>query len=270
MLVDTHAHLSFKDYKGDLDQVVKRSVKEGVNKIICVSSNLKESEKSIEIAQKYPKIVFPAVGIHPQQTDPETKLPPEEQIKGLTQLANNKNVVALGECGLDYSPASPDASQGGPASPHEKDRTKEEQVFLFKKQIELAIELKLPILIHSREAFSDTLQIIKEYQGLKGVFHCYSAGKKSIIKVDEIGFFFGLDGNLTYDEGLQNVSNQIPIEKILLETDCPFLSPEPHRGLRNEPKNVKIIAQCLARIKGVSFDRVAKTTTQNAKNLFKI
>ena len=260
MLVDTHAHLNFKDYKDDLDQVVKRSVKGGVKKIICVSSNLEESEKSIEIAQKYPKIVFPAIGIHPQQTDPEIELSPEEQIKKLIQLASNKGVVAIGECGLDYSLAPP----------AEKDRTREEQLFLFKKQIELAIKLKLPLLIHTREAFSDTLQIIKEYKGSKGVFHCYSAGKKGITQVEEIGFSFGVDGNLTYDEGLQNVFAKIPLEKILLETDCPFLSPEPHRGLRNEPKNVRIIAECLARIKGVSFDRVAKTTTQNAKSLFKI
>jgi len=269
MLVDTHAHLNFKDYKDDLDQVVKRSVKGGVKKIICVSSNLEESEKSIEIAQKYPKIVFPAIGIHPQQTDPEIELSPEEQIKKLIQLASNKGVVAIGECGLDYSPAPP----------AEKDRTKEEQVFLFKKQIELALKLKLPLFIHTCEAFSDTLQIIKqtaEHQSLitdhqlTGVFHCYSAGKKGINKVQELGFLFGVDGNLTYDEGLQNVFTKIPLEKILLETDCPFLSPEPHRGLRNEPKNVKIIAECLARIKGVSFEEISKITTQNAKNLFKI
>lgn len=259
-LIDTHAHLNFRDYQDDLDQVVKRAVKEGVKKIICVSSNLEESEKGIEIAEKYPNVIFPSVGIHPQQTDPGNKLSPEEQIKKLTQLAENKDVIAIGECGLDYSPAPPG----------EKDRTKEEQVFLFKKQIELAIKLKLPILIHSREAFSDTLQIIKEYKGLKGVFHCYSAGKKGIAQTEEIGFYFGVDGNLTYDEGLQNVFSQIPLEKILLETDCPFLSPEPYRGLRNEPKNVKIIAQCLARVKGVSFTEIAEKTTKNAKNLFKI
>lgn len=260
MLVDTHAHLNFKDYQDDLDQVVKRAIKEGVEKIICVSSNLEESEKGIKIAEKYPDVIFPAVGIHPQQTDLEIKLSPEEQIKKLIQLAENKSVVAIGECGLDYSPAPPG----------EKDRTKEEQVFLFKRQIELALKLKLPILIHSREAFLDTLQIIKEYQDLRGVFHCYSAGKKGIKQAEEVGFSFGVDGNLTYDQGLQNVFSQIPLEKVLLETDCPFLSPEPYRGLRNEPKNVKIIAQCLAHIKGVSFEEISKTTTRNAQTLFKV
>jgi TatD DNase family protein len=279
MLIDTHAHLNFKDYKDDLDQVIKRAVKEGINKIICVSSNLEESEKAIEIAKRNPKIIFPAVGIHPQQTNSKNKLSPEEQIKKLTQLAKNKGVVAIGECGLDYSPAPF----------NEKDRTKEEQSFLFIKQIEIAKKFKLPLIVHSREAFSDTLstiggsasggQIIKQVinhspsaisHKLKGVFHCYSAGKKGIIKVEEVGFLFGVDGNLTYDEGLQNVFTKIPLEKILLETDCPFLSPEPHRGLRNEPQNVKIIAQCLARIKGVSFEEISRVTTKNAENLFKI
>jgi TatD DNase family protein len=279
MLIDTHAHLNFKDYQEDFDQVIKRAVKEGVGKIICVSSNLADSEKAIKIAQRYPGIVFPAVGIHPQQTDQENKMSAEKQIKALSKLAENKEVVAIGECGLDYSPASPDASQDGLAPPAEKDRTKEEQVFLLKEQIKIAKKLNLPILIHSRKAFTDVIQIIKQFTNhrslitdhqLTGVFHCYSAGKKGIKQVEEIGFLFGIDGNLTYDEGLQNVFTKIPLEKILLETDCPFLSPEPHRGLRNEPQNVKIMAQCLARIKGVSFEEISRVTTKNAENLFKI
>ncbi len=260
MLVDTHAHLNFKDYKDDLKRVIKRSVKDGIKRIVCVSSNLEESEKGIGIAEKYPEIVFPAVGIHPHQTDPEIELFSEKQIKKLTRLASNKGVIAIGECGLDFSPA--------PAG--EKDRTKKEQLSLFQEQIRLAKRLKLPILVHTREAFKDTLQIIKEHKGLKGVFHCYSAGKKGIKKINELDFFFGLAGNFTYDQGLQNVAKQIPLDKILLETDCPFLSPKPYRGLRNEPKNVKIIAKCLAQVKGVSFEKICQITTQNAKILFKI
>jgi TatD DNase family protein len=279
MLIDTHAHLNFKDYQKDLDQVLKRAVKEGINQIICVSSNLAESEKAIAIAKKYPGIVFPAVGIHPQQTDPENEKTVPVQIQELEKLAEDKKVIAIGECGLDYSPAPPG----------EKDRSHKEQSFLFKKQIEIAQKFKLPILIHSREAFSDVLsaiggsasggQIIKSSishtplaisHKLKGVFHCYSAGKKGITQVESIGFFFGADGNLTYDIGLQNVFQQIPLEKIILETDCPFLSPEPHRGLRNEPKNVKLIAEFLAKIKGVTLEEISQVTTKNAKNLFKI
>jgi len=262
MLVDTHAHLNFREYREDLDEVIKRSIKNGVIKIICVSSNLKESKKAIEIAQKYPGVVYPAIGIHPHQTDPETKLSPARQVQKLGELAKNKEVVAIGECGLDYSPAPPG----------EKDRPQEEQIFLFRQQIELALKSNLPVAIHSREAFEETLAVLNEYKGkkLRGVWHCYSAGKKEIEKVNQLGFCFGVDGNLTYDIGLQNVFAQIPLEKVLLETDCPFLTPELHRGTRNEPAHVKIIAECLARIKNLPFKEVARITTENAKNLFKI
>lgn len=262
MLVDTHTHLNFPDYKNDLDEVIKRSVENEVTKIICVSSNVAEAEKAIKIAKKYKGIIYAAVGIHPHQTDPETKLSPEEQIKKISELAKNKEVVAIGEAGFDFSPAPPG----------EKDRSKKEQTFLFEKQIEIALKQKLPIAVHSREAFTDTLEVLSKYvkKGLEGVWHCYSGGKKGIEKVNQLNFYFGVDGNLTYDTGLQNVFKQIPLEKILLETDCPFLAPEPYRGSRSEPAHVKIIAEYLAKIKGVSFEKVAKVTTQNAKNLFKI
>lgn len=262
MFVDIHAHLNFKNYKNDFNKVVKRAVKNGVTKIICVSSNISESEKAIEIAKKHFGIVYAAVGIHPHQTDPGTKLSLEQQIQELSRLARKKEVVAIGEFGFDYSLAPPE----------EKDRSKKEQIFLFEKQIELALKNNLPINVHSREASSDTFEMLKKYakKGLKGVWHCYSGGKKRIERVRELGFYFGVDGNLTYDPGLQNVFKQIPLEKILLETDCPFLAPEPYRGSRNEPAHVKIIAECLAKLKDTSLEEVAKTTTQNAKNLFKI
>jgi len=262
MLIDTHAHLNFKDYKDDLDEVVERAVKNGVTKIICVSSNVSESEKAIKIAKKHSGIVYAALGIHPHQTDPKIKLSLEQQIQELSKLARHKEVVAIGEAGFDFSPAPPG----------EKDRSKKEQVFLFEKQIELTLKTKLPINVHSRKASSETFEMLNKYvkEGLKGVWHCYSSSKKRVEKIIQLGFYFGVDGNLTYDPGLQNVFKQIPLEKILLETDCPFLAPEPHRGSRSEPAHVKIIAECLAKLKGVSLEKVAKVTTQNAKNLFKI
>ena len=262
MLVDTHAHLNFREFEKDLDQVIKRAIKNEVKKIICVSSNLQESEKSIEITQKYPGIILAAIGIHPHQTDSKTKLSTKEQLRKLADLVKQKEVVAIGECGLDYSPAPPG----------EKDRSRKEQLFLFKKQIELALKEKLPINVHSREASSETLEILEKYgkKGLKGIWHCYSAGKKRIERISQLGFFFGVNGNLTYDPGLQNVFSQIPLEKIVLETDCPFLAPEPCRGQRSEPAHVKIIAKYLAKLKGTTLEEVAKITNQNAKNIFEI
>ncbi len=266
MLFDTHAHLNFKDYEPDLDKVIKRSLAVGVTKIICVSSNLQDSQKAIEIARKYPGIAFTAVGIHPQQTDPGYSEKPETQIKKLIELASQKEVVAIGECGLDYSPAPPG----------EKNRSREEQFFLFEEQIELALQLNKPLIVHSRKAFPDTVRLIKNHTlnaknyTLTGVLHCYSAGKKGIQTVSDLDFLFGVDGNLTYDEGLQNVFRQIPLDQILLETDAPFLSPEPHRSQRNEPAYVKIIAEFLAKLKGESFEKISQATTQNAEKLFKI
>lgn len=258
MLIDTHAHLNFPDFEKDLDKVVKRSVEVGVEKIICVSSNIVDSKRAIKIAKKYPKTVFAAVGIHPQQTDPENNDTLINQIKELQNLARQKEVIAIGECGLDFSPAPP----------MEKDRTPKNQSFLFRSQIELAQKLSLPILIHSREAFKKTVEGLTKFKGLKGVFHCYSGGKKGIEKINQLDFLFGVDGNLTYDEGLQNVFKLIPLEKIILETDAPFLTPIPFRGKRNEPAQIKIIAEFLTKIKGVSFEKIAQTTTENAQKLF--
>lgn len=263
MLIDTHAHLNFPDYEKDLNEVINRSVRNGVTKIICASSNVADSQKAIEIARKYPGVVYAAVGIHPQKTDPQNHDSLEEQIKKLTELAKEKEVVAIGECGLDYSVAPPG----------EKDRSHEEQFFLFQKQIELASKLNLPLIVHSRKAFDDVISIINHeslIMNLRGVFHCYSGGKSDIKKVEELGFCFGIDGNITYDAGLQNVVKEIPLDEIILETDSPFLSPQPWRGLRNEPRNVKIIAEFLAKLKGGNFKNVAGITTQNAKGLFNI
>ncbi|MBM3209286.1 TatD family deoxyribonuclease [Candidatus Shapirobacteria bacterium] len=261
-LVDTHAHLNFPDYQNDLGKVIKDSLKNGVKMIICVSSNLADAKKAIEIAKKYPGIVYAAVGIHPQKTDKNPDSP-AVQLGQLAQLAQSPEVVAVGECGLDFSPAPPG----------EEDRPKEEQLFLFEEQIELALKLALPINVHSRKASDETLGVLEKHfnlsnRKLKGVWHCYSGGKGDIKKVTEIGFFFGIDGNLTYDSGLQNVVMQIPLEKIVLETDCPFLSPAPFRGLRNSPGNVRIITEFLANLKGASFAEVSHVTSKNAKELF--
>lgn len=270
MLVDTHAHLNFKDFQKDQKQVIQRSLDAGVSKIICISSNLKDAEKAIEIARQYPGVVFATVGTHPHDTNPNNKhydtaqyrKELEKQLEHLTKLAQEKEVVAIGECGLDYSPAPPG----------EKDRNKKDQSFLFKKQLEIALKLKLPVIVHTRKAFQDTIAILEQHSipKLSGVIHCYSGGKKGIERVNNLDFYFGVDGNLTYDEGLQNVFSLIPLEKILLETDCPWLTPIPFRGDRSEPAHVKNIAEYLAKLKGVSLEKVTQTTTQNAENLFRI
>lgn len=259
MLIDTHAHLNSPTYDNNLDQVVDRAVSAGVKKIICASSNIEESKKAIGLAKTYSGIIYASIGIHPQKTDPETNLSPEEQIEALIDLTKQKGVVAIGECGLDYSPAPPG----------EENRDRKEQYFLFKEQIKIAKKAGLPIIVHSRKAFEDTVHIIRDHHPFPtGVFHCYSAGKKGIEIINKLGFYFGVDGNLTYDQGLQNVFRGIPIERILLETDSPLLSPIPNRHGVNEPRNIITVAECLATIKNLSLEEIENATSVNSLKLF--
>ena len=255
MLIDTHAHLQFEDYGADLNQVIKRAQKDEVKTIILPGSSLASSKKGLGLVSKH-KNLFAAVGIHPHSIAEF-----EPTLKGkLRKLIKKGQPVAVGETGLDFYQLEIENMR----------RIKAQQADLFRLQIELSLEFDLPLIIHSRKAFPETLQVLKEYQnkGIKGVFHCYAGGKKQIEPVLDLGFYFGLDGNLTYDEGLKNVAGKIPLEKILLETDSPELTPIPFRGLRNEPKNVKLVAESLAESKGLSFDLVAQETTANAQKLF--
>jgi TatD DNase family protein len=279
MLIDTHAHLNFKDYT-DMDDVIKRSIENGVGKIICVSSNVADSARSIEIAKQYKGTVFAAVGIHPQCTDPQNPDHLGLQRDKLERLIseNLDVVVAIGECGLDYT----ETGEG------ERKRKESEQEKLFAYQINLAVKYNLPILIHCNKAQERLLEILNEDQIqvgedenkilgfkigniLRGVFHFYSGGKKRLkLFIPFQGFMFGVDGPTTYDEGLQQVVREIPIDRIVLETDCPYLAPSPHRGERNEPAYISLIAQEVARIKGVDLDEVSRQTTKNVEKIFSI
>lgn len=252
-LIDTHAHLDFPQFNKDREEVIQRAQRAGV-RVINVSSHFDTCQKAINLAQKYQGI-WAAVGVHPHYAEEiknQKKL--SQQLK---KLAKNPKVVGIGECGLDY---------------HESANVnKEKQKELFQTQLKLTQELKLPIIIHCREAFQDTFQIIKPFK-LIGVFHCFSGDENFLEKVLNLGFYVGFDGNVTFKNApqLQEIARLTPLNRLLVETDCPFLSPEPLRGKRNEPANVKIIAKFLAKLKGISFEKIAKITTQNAKNLFKI
>lgn len=263
MLIDTHAHLDFPQFDKDREEVIQRTQKEGV-KVINVSSHFDTCQKAINLAQKYEGI-WAAVGVHPHYAEEIKNLKKIAQL--LKVLAKNPKVVGIGECGLDYHESA--------------DVDKEKQKELFQTQLKLAQELKLPVIIHCREAYRDTLQIISAKGGstsggnpfkLSGVFHCFSGDKKFLQQILDLGFYIGFDGNVTFKNApkLQELAKSTPLNRLLIETDCPFLSPEPLRGKRNEPMNVKIIAEFLAQIKGISLEKVAQITTNNAKNLFKI
>ena len=254
-MIDSHAHLTGRF--GDVERGRE------VDKIILAASNIDESEKNIQLAKEEPKRYYPAVGIHPQCTDPLNKKSTENQVDILDKLieSNRKLIVTVGECGLDATPP--------PAE--ERERSRKEQVELFSGQIDLAIKYKLPLMIHARKAVDEVIEILKEFKDAFGVFHCYTGGIKRIKKILDLGkWYFGVDGNITYEVCLEGVVKNIPKDRLLAETDTPFLAPLPFRGQINKPDYVRYVYQKIAELWGVDLAQAEATLDGNAKNLFNI
>lgn len=237
-MIDTHAHID--STLCDIDGGV-------LDAVILSGANLETSKNNLLLAKNYP-FLHPAVGIHPQEMADDITL--------LEELAKNPKVIAIGECGLEYL--------------GDVDIKKQEEY--FRKQIELARKYNKPLIIHARKAVDETIQILGEYKDLRGVIHCYSGGKKRIKKVLDLPgeWYFGFDGNLTYEVGLEEVVKAIPRDRILAETDSPLLTPEPYRGQVNKPEYVKYVYQKIADIWGESFETTEKILDNNAKKLFGI
>ena len=260
-LVDTHCHLHLLD---DPETAIREAKEVGVNYIISPSIAVSSCQENITLAKKHPAVLA-AVGIHPREYESEL-VSIEEQLQLIETLLKRggNHIVAIGEVGLDF--ASP--------PPGKKARSKKEQVFLFKEHIKLALKHHLPLIIHNRKANKELISILKPYalrHQLKAVFHCFSGSKSFLKEVTGLGFYVGIGGLVTYDQGLQKVIEEVPKNKLVLETDAPFLTPEPLRQEKrwpNQPKNVKIIAQKIAEIKGDSFISIAEQTTNNAQCLF--
>jgi len=234
-MIDTHAHL----------EEILCDTRGGVSQIILAASNIEDSKNNLELAKKY-DFLYPAIGIHPQS-------PSLVEAEELKKIITDK-VIAIGECGLEFI--------------DNFDRKKQESC--FRTQIELAQKNKLPLIVHARKAVDETIEILKDYKGITGVFHCYAGGSKRIKKIDDLGFYFGIDGNLTYEDGLMEVVKKIPSERLILETDCPYLTPVPFRGQENKPAFVEYTYKKVAEIWGESFGETEKIIDKNAKKLFKI
>lgn len=254
MFVDVHAHLYDEKFE-DVEKIVENAREWGVRKIICSGSSLENSKKCVEIAKDHENI-FASVGIHPDDVgefDDDTE-------KELRELAKNKKVVAIGEIGLDYNTSKV---------------SKEKQKEAFLRQIKIAYDLCLPIVIHCREATGDMIEFLKENEKILrygGIIHCFNKNSTVAKIFLDLGFHLSIGGALTFphSEKLKESVKVAPIDKLLLETDCPYMTPVPFRGQTNEPKNVVIVAEEIARIKGISVEEVANFTTQNAERLFKI
>lgn len=252
MLIDTHCHLDFPAFEPDRDQVIRRALEAGISYFINIGATLESSAAACALAHRYPQ-VYASVGVHPHDAD---TFDGKVEFK-LRQLAAEKKVVAIGETGLDYY----------------RNLSKEDnQKQAFIKQIALAKDLNLPLVIHSRQAEKDLMQILKSALPLQAVVHCFSGDESFLKECLESGFFISYTCNITYKkaQGLREMVRLTPLDRLMLETDAPYLSPEGFRGKRNEPLQIKLLADEVSRIKGVSFNEIAEQTTKNAKYFFKL
>ena len=283
MLIDTHAHLNFNAFKDDVEEVIRRCSEEKVG-VINVGSQYSTSKRAVEMAEKHENM-WAAIGLHPSHLSEyefedgeggkiKSAVEKFDREKYLT-LAKSKKVVAIGEIGLDYYFEKSKIKNQNAKLQFKSQNLKYQQKEVFIQQIDLAIELNLPLMIHCREAYRDVLKILTEQnkkygKKLRGVIHSY-LGRLSYAQIfNDIGFSLSFNGIITYARDYDKVIKNIDLEYILTETDCPWLTPVPHRGERNEPAYVRYVAEKIAEIRGVSFDEVAKATTENAEKLFAI
>lgn len=262
--IDTHCHLQFAAFKNDAVDVIASAKKAGCEALIVVGARIDSSQKAVELAGQHDD-VYAAVGIHPHHADKILL----DSSRDLESLARQKKVVAVGEIGLDYHPY---ASNGIV--------DKEVQKRLFEAQFSLAQILSLPIIIHCRDAWPDLLPLVAQYieaGGKPGVFHCWSGTMDDAEHALDLGFFISFAGNITYPapsglpaSSIQTVAKTIPLDRLLLETDSPYLAPQPVRGQRNEPAFIRHTAEFLANLRGISLEELADATTANAKRLFGI
>jgi len=254
MLFDTHTHLNAEQFEDDLEETIQRALDAGMEKMIVVGFDRPTIEKAMELIGKY-TFLYASVGWHPVDAIDMT----EKDLLWIEELTKHPKVVALGEMGLDY---------------HWDKSPKDIQKEVFRKQIQLAKKVKLPIIIHNREATADIVEILREEDAKEvgGVMHCYGGSIETAKECIEMNFYISLGGTVTFKNAKKpkEVAASIPLEKLLIETDCPYLAPTPHRGKRNEPSYVQLVAEEIAKIKGISYEEVAKTTTKNAKKLFGI
>ena len=251
-LIDTHAHLNDPKFAEDVDEVIARAAEAGVGRIIVPGYDIESSRAAVDLADRC-ECVYATVGIHPH----DAKNYNDEIEQALAELSHGSKVLAIGEIGLDFHyDLSPRAQQGA----------------AFEAQIDLAWRLEFPIVVHSRESNPEVMDVLKSRSGkiVGGVFHCFSGELEFAQEVLDLGFYIGLDGPLTYkaSEKLRRVVEMCPLDRLLVETDCPYLSPIPYRGKRNEPAYVTYVADEVARVKGITIEEVAEATSANAGRLF--
>jgi TatD DNase family protein len=285
MLIETHAHLDYPDFAPDFDDVLRRATDAGVTRIITIGTSLESSRRAVALAEKYSN-VFAVIGVHPTYVEESG----EDVITPLRELAANPRVVAIGETGLDYhslpslelakerkdtqllvKALQTSTEQQLEAEIHDG-AYKSKQASLFEQQLDLAVELGLNVVIHQRDAWEDTLEMMRAYTGkVRGVFHCFGGSIEQANDVLARDHLVSFTGIVTFKNGanVREVAAQVPLWKFMVETDCPYLAPVPFRGKRCEPAHTRIVAETIAATRGISLPEVAEATTETAEKFFR-
>lgn len=254
MLIDSHAHLDMRHFDSDRDQVVERALSANVAHIITVGIDMLSSLNAIKLTQAY-SCVFASVGIHPHNADEANK----NELEQISLIAKQKKIVAIGETGLDF---------------YRNRSSREKQIKVFEQQLDIAISLDLPVVIHDRQAHTETLKILSSFKRnrLTGMIHCFSGDYNLAETFMNMGYYISIPGIVTFSNArqIQDVVRRVPLNRLLIETDAPFLAPAPYRGKRNEPSYIYYTAQKVANLRGISFEEVLHHTSKNSCQLFNL
>ncbi len=268
-LIDTHCHLNFQAFDNQVPDIVRRAKRTNVGKIIIPGTDIESSKKAVKIAQTYDNC-WAAVGIHPHHAQDPNLVINNELRHQLEELLSQNRVVAIGEIGLDnylYTKTKYNDSNNS-------QETKLKQKELLKMQLDLAVIHNVPAILHCREAYDEMTQTISNNsrirENLHGVFHCFTGSTRNLQVIIAMGYYVGFDGNITYSRSYSTLVSCAPLDRILLETDSPYLTPHPFRGQRNEPKHLNIVAETIAKYRTTSSSEIAAATTKNAEKLFNI
>jgi TatD DNase family protein len=284
MLIETHAHLDYPDFAGDFDDVLRRATDAGVTRIITIGTSIESSRRAVALAEKYPNI-YAVIGVHPTFVEESG----EDVMTPLRELAKNSRVVAIGETGLDYhrlpsvelakerktqviSKALQSSTEEEIEAGIHDGAYKSKQDSLFEQQLDLAVEVGLNVVIHQRDAWEDTLEIIRPYSGkLRGVFHCFGGTRAQANEVLALGHLVSFTGIVTFKNGaaVRELAAQLSLGDFMVETDCPYLAPVPFRGKRCEPAHTRLVADSIATARGISLDELARATTETAEEFFR-